>query len=48
MGIEWKYMGLCTDSCTGETMTVFMESKGGAVEHCFKDLMQKLRERNEL
>lgn len=48
MGFEWKFMGVCTDSCTGETVTVFTEGKGGAVEHCFRDLMQKLRERNEL
>lgn len=48
VGIEWKFMGVCTDSCTGEAVTVFTESKGGAVEHCFSDLMQKLRERNEL
>ncbi|XP_045195451.2 uncharacterized protein LOC123550974 isoform X2 [Mercenaria mercenaria] len=47
-GIEWKYMGVCTDSCTHETETVFKQSRGGAVEHCLHNLMRKIARHGDL
>ncbi|XP_045198881.1 uncharacterized protein LOC123553198 [Mercenaria mercenaria] len=48
MGLEWRYMGVCTDSCTYETETVFKQSRGGAVEHCLQNLMRKIARHGEL
>lgn len=48
MGFEWKYIGVCVDRCTGETTTSVTQSKGGAIEHCLRDLFQKLAAKQEL
>lgn len=42
MGIKWKYMGTCTDSCAKQTSVVFTNSKAGAVENCIEKLMAKI------
>ncbi|XP_052807427.1 uncharacterized protein LOC128236546 [Mya arenaria] len=47
IGFQWKYMGICTDSKTGHTETVFMESRGGALDHCLTNLIGRLK-REEL
>ncbi|XP_052807426.1 uncharacterized protein LOC128236545 [Mya arenaria] len=47
VGFHWKYMGICTDSKTGHTETVFMESRGGAMDHCLTNLIGRLN-REEL
>lgn len=47
-GLEWKYMGVCTDSCTKEVETVFTKSRGGAVEHCLKNLLTRVAAKVEL
>lgn len=41
-GFRWKYTGTCTDSCTKQTETVKKNSRGGAVEHCIQNLMNKI------
>ncbi|XP_053396366.1 uncharacterized protein LOC128546111 [Mercenaria mercenaria] len=46
-GIYWKYMGVCTHPCTQEAEAVFYESRGGAVEHCLRNLMKKISKHEE-
>ena len=48
IGLEWKYMGICTDSCTHEAETVFYYSKGGTIEHCLENLMRKIARHGDL
>uniref|UniRef100_K1QP13 Uncharacterized protein n=1 Tax=Magallana gigas TaxID=29159 RepID=K1QP13_MAGGI len=48
MGIKWKYIGICVDQATGTTTTSVKNSRDGSVEHCLRDLFQKLGARQEL
>lgn len=48
MGIKWKYIGICVDQATGTTTTSVRNSRDGSVEHCLRDLFQKLGARQEL
>ncbi|XP_061180310.1 uncharacterized protein LOC133188844 isoform X1 [Saccostrea echinata] len=48
MGFQWKYIGVCVDSCTGQSATSVTHSRDGAIEHCLRDLFQKLSSKNEL
>jgi len=48
MGFEWKYMGICVDSCTGDSVSVTKESRTGAVEHCLRGLFERLAAKQEL
>lgn len=48
MGFQWKYIGLCVDTTTGETGTAVTASRDGAIKHSTKDLFQKLTAKNLL
>lgn len=48
MGIKWKYIGVCVDQATGMTTTSVKNSRGGSVEHCLREVFQKLSARQEL
>lgn len=48
MGFKWKYIGVCVDQATGTTTTAVKKSREGSVEHCLRDLFQKLGARQEL
>jgi hypothetical protein len=48
MGFQWKYIGICVDTTSGETGTAITESRDGAIKHATKDLFGKLSARNLL
>ncbi|XP_052710651.1 uncharacterized protein LOC128185023 isoform X1 [Crassostrea angulata] len=48
MGFKWKYIGICVDQATGTTTTSVTKGRAGAIEHCLKDLFQKIGARQEL
>jgi hypothetical protein len=45
---KWKYKGRCVDQSTGEVGKSHTNSRVGAIEHAFRDLVQKLVARNAL
>ncbi|XP_061180311.1 uncharacterized protein LOC133188844 isoform X2 [Saccostrea echinata] len=47
-GLKWKYAGKCSDSCTGLSAKSTTHSRDGAIEHCLRDLFDRLSARNEL
>uniref|UniRef100_K1PJH9 Uncharacterized protein n=1 Tax=Magallana gigas TaxID=29159 RepID=K1PJH9_MAGGI len=48
MGFKWKFIGICVDQATGTTTTSVTKGRAGAIEHCLKDLFQKIGARQEL
>ncbi|XP_034334369.2 uncharacterized protein [Magallana gigas] len=48
MGFKWKYIGICVNQATGTTTTSVTKGRAGAIEHCLKDLFQKIGARQEL
>jgi hypothetical protein len=48
MGFQWKYIGICVDTTTGETGTAITKSREGAIKHAIKDLFDRLAAKNLL
>ncbi|XP_060570015.1 uncharacterized protein LOC132728388 [Ruditapes philippinarum] len=48
IGFKWKYIGICSDSCTKEVETVFYNSRAGSIEHCLENLYHKIARHGDL
>ena len=40
IGIKWRYVAVCTDSCSGKKASATKKSGTGAVEHCIDNLFK--------